>query len=542
MLIFVRYEIIIVYQRRGLFYNLFVMSKELWIRVFLLWVASVFLAIWFSVLYQSNMEPTNQEIKEDGKIAIKEDYSDLWINPNDYNSLGDYLAVAQTQSWKTVDIEKEDFVICKKDKDGSISYTPFYQNEIKWDYFNDISDKNAAIADIYQSLNEDCLFWWANSEHGTKILFEPDVAHPETYLLNKVISKKIAVDDLLTELKNTTKPSANKQELISYLHEFKWDYKNSFIQKRKLCLKDKDYCWKVKEFILSWIIKDENWETVKGADIVLLNDTKISTKSDKDWKFNLKFEYYPFSHLRFKFSKLWYSDWFHAESFNTYKDKNWIWLRNVSITLHTPENNYIVSKETNDYIVEKDGKKYYLFESEQSKYWVPVDGLYLMNGKKWQWNKFQVYLYEFKKTDNIADLMEVDTFNNFSGYVWNLMKTFWMPYIQFIDEDTNEEIFVHKSNPMILQNHIYHMKELYENYDKIYEALTVEDMEFLVKKSRELWWYPIDFEFLTKNDFLRWPAWWALDRKKWVWENIWAKVITTDGLIETPFYSINDMN
>jgi hypothetical protein len=61
-----------------------------------------------------------------------------------------------------------------------------------------------------------------------------------------------------------------------------------------------------------------------------------------------------------------------------------------------------------------------------------------------------------------------------------------MPYIQFIDEDTNEEIFVHKSNPMILQNHIYHMKELYENYDKIYEALTVEDMEFLVKKSREL--------------------------------------------------------
>jgi hypothetical protein len=67
-------------------------------------------------------------------------------------------------------------------------------------------------------------------------------------------------------------------------------------------------------------------------------------------------------------------------------------------------------------------------------------------------------------------------------------------------------------------------------------------MEFLVKKSRELWWYPIDFEFLTKNDFLRWPAWWALDRKKWVWENIWAKVITMDGLIETPFYSINDMN
>jgi hypothetical protein len=40
-----------------------------------------------------------------------------------------------------------------------------------------------------------------------------------------------------------------------------------------------------------------------------------------------------------------------------------------------------------------------------------------MNGKKWDGNKFNVYLYEFKKSDNIADLMEVDTFNNFSGYV-----------------------------------------------------------------------------------------------------------------------------
>jgi hypothetical protein len=30
------------------------------------------------------------------------------------------------------------------------------------------------------------------------------------------------------------------------------------------------------------------------------------------------------------------------------------------------------------------------------------------------------------------------------------------------------------------------MKELYENYDKIYEALTNDDMKFLVEKSKEL--------------------------------------------------------
>jgi hypothetical protein len=70
------------------------------------------------------------------------------------------------------------------------------------------------------------------------------------------------------------------------------------------------------------------------------------------------------------------------------------------------------------------------------------------------------------------------------------------------------------SNPIILQNHIYHMKELYENYDKIYEAISDEDMEFLVKYSEEKKGYPITFEFLTENNLLRWPGWWVLDRKK----------------------------
>ncbi len=61
-----------------------------------------------------------------------------------------------------------------------------------------------------------------------------------------------------------------------------------------------------------------------------------------------------------------------------------------------------------------------------------------------------------------------------------------MPYIQFIHTETKKELFVAKSNPMILQNNIYHMKELYENYDNIYEALTPEDMKYLVSKSKEL--------------------------------------------------------
>jgi len=55
-----------------------------------------------------------------------------------------------------------------------------------------------------------------------------------------------------------------------------------------------------------------------------------------------------------------------------------------------------------------------------------------------------------------------------------------MPYIQIFDNLNKEELFIKSSNPMILQNQVYHMKELYENHDKIYEALTKDDMKFLV--------------------------------------------------------------
>jgi hypothetical protein len=65
------------------------------------------------------------------------------------------------------------------------------------------------------------------------------------------------------------------------------------------------------------------------------------------------------------------------------------------------------------------------------------------------------------------------------------MKTFGMPYIQFFDADNGLELFTYSSDPMILQNQVYHMKELYENYDQIYTAITPEDMEYLYNYSEE---------------------------------------------------------
>jgi hypothetical protein len=61
-----------------------------------------------------------------------------------------------------------------------------------------------------------------------------------------------------------------------------------------------------------------------------------------------------------------------------------------------------------------------------------------------------------------------------------------MPYIQFVDKKSEKELYIKSSNPMILQNQIYHMKELYKNADQIYSEITDEDMQFLVDKSNEL--------------------------------------------------------
>jgi hypothetical protein len=65
-------------------------------------------------------------------------------------------------------------------------------------------------------------------------------------------------------------------------------------------------------------------------------------------------------------------------------------------------------------------------------------------------------------------------------------------------------------------------------------------MKFLVEKSNELWGFPINFEFLTGNNMLRWPAWWTLDRKKWIWHNIGSRVLDEWWLVELEFYSIKD--
>lgn len=485
------------------------------------------------------LKTQDQNIISDSIIPI--DYELIGIDPNNYKTIQDFLSDTQVLPDMDIDISKDNFVICKKNTNDTTSYIPFYQSDIKNGFFDERDMKNLAIVDIYTSAQDECIFGWYWSDGEKTILFEEDIQHRDTYIINSIFSKANNMNDIIEELEQVKNNSIHKKELLWYLYDLKWDYSIARTQRNKICQNHSDTCEKKWNFNLNGIITDDLWMPLSNASITLLNDSKISTSSDNNGNYILDFQYYPFSHLRFKVTLPWYSDSFQTVSFNNDQDISWDKRENIDFVLHTPDQKYSVETKLSDNQISYDWKTYFEFRTWQSRYLLPLDALFLQDWSQWQWKNFEVYLYEFSKWDNIEGLVNVDTFNEVSGYVGNLMKTFGMPYIQFIDSQTWQELFVKKSQPMILQNSIYHMQELYDNYDQIYEAITLEDMNFLVSYSTQQGWYPIDFEFLTQNNFLRWPAWWVLDRNKWIWESVGSRVLTVDGLVELPFYSINDL-
>jgi hypothetical protein len=65
-------------------------------------------------------------------------------------------------------------------------------------------------------------------------------------------------------------------------------------------------------------------------------------------------------------------------------------------------------------------------------------------------------------------------------------------------------------------------------------------MGYLYNYSQANEWYPITFDFLTTNNFLRWPVRWTLDRKSGTWKSVPSRLINTWWLVELPFWQIED--
>ena len=479
--------------------------------------------------------------QEISKILVQENYNKIWINPDNYNTFENFLDDFKTFTWVLIDPINENFTVWIIKNNGDYLFIPFNFHEDK-DLFLDKTNKNLAILDIYQAHKNWLLYWGINSEYWNKIVFEKEFQHPETAILNEIFDVNLYdesnnVYNIIDTLNKSDEIWLSNNELLAYLDDFIWNYDEANKNRDTFCKKYKVNCDNKMNLNISWIILDSNSEPIPWVKIELLNNNSINTISGVDWSYSFEFEYYPFSHLRFKSSKTWYSDWFSTYSFNDYFSKSKQKDLFIKFTLNKAHNTFSIN---NSNLSDYKKWKYYMIETSYSKYFIPMDGLYYLDWRNYKNNNFDVFTYQFSKTSNMNNLLENDTFEPVYGYVWNIMKTFGMPYIQFVDKDTWKELFIKSSNPMILQNQVYHMKELYENSDNIYEKITTEDMKILVEKSEELWWYPIDFDFLTQNSFLRWPARWSLDRITWIWSNVWCRVLNTDWLVELPFYHIKD--
>ena len=509
------------------------------------------LLIWIVIFFNTNLFFWgNQEIKENKKVGFhnwkiiseilnNDNYIKLWINPEKYETFVIFLEDFKSYSWVLIDPLNEKFVIwLKSDTQNDITFIPFNIKESK-DIFKDSNNKNLAIIDIYKAYKSDSIYGWENSKYMNKILFENDFQHPKTNELNKIFAVNIFdqsnnVYDIINSFKKSKEVWISNTELLAYLNDFIWNYDEASSNRSYICIKYNSKCDNNIVVDITWKVLDSKWIPLPWVKIELLNKPENYAITNSDWIYSFKFKYYNFAHLRFKSSLSWYSDWFSTVSLNDNHSnkKNY----NIEFKMHSADNSYNIN---NTNITKYIKWRYYIIEDEQSKYFIPTDWLYKTDWTNYTDNNFDIYTYLFTKESNMDSMLENDTFEPVYWYVWNIMKTFGMQYIQFVDKNTWEELYIKSSNPMILQNQIYHMKELYENSDNIYEKLTKEDMKVLVEKSKE-WWYPIDFEYLTKNNFLRWPAWWSLDRISWIWSNVWSKVINVDWLVELPFYHIKD--
>lgn len=518
------------------------MKKNLILIVLFLFVW-ILLFVWLNIFKTKpptiTSNNTQQELwlhngKPISDILNKNNYEKVWINPEKYATLEAFLQDFKTFTWVEIDPINENFTIWVEKENGNTLYIPFKFKE-NADVFQEKQAKNLAILDIYTSYQSGMIYGGINSQYGNKVIFENENYHPESQELKKFFNREVNVFEYINSLEKTQVLWKDKEELLAYLYDFTWDYQKAQDTRQDTC-KEFQICQdKYTKITVSGQILDSDEKPIAWAKIELLNDTSISTISDAEWKYTLAFSFSSLAHLRFKTSILWYSDGFANYSLN--QNMNLSKQIALDFHLHKYHDKVAINPQT---VSEYEKGKYYLITTENSKYFIPKDGLYYLDGRKYEKNDFEVYLYQFTKWSNMENLLENDTFEPVFWYVWNIMKTFWMPYIQFIDRETKQELFIKSSNPMILQNQIYHMQELYDNYDKIYSAVTPEDMNNLYKYSQEHEWYPIDFDYLVQNNFLRWPARWALDRKTWIWQNVWQRLLDTNGLVELPFYSIKD--
>lgn len=346
-------------------------------------------------------------------------------------------------------------------------------------------------------------------------------ADMKTHLLQVYESKDYNLDDLLR---------------LRYLYALESD----FAKIQEIENKMKWLTWSIEFFnkhnvklLISWTVKTPDNLPIPNASVKMLW-TDNSTLTDNEWNFKFDITTLWMRTIRLEAFKLWFSNWVIPYQILVAANEQNL---NADFVLE-PYTQFAVIDTINKTIVWENTSFLwddYIVNTNLSKYYIPSNAFIHEDGKQFKW-KVNAYFFEFTKASNNQNLLENDIFDDVSWYAWNLMKTFWMPYALFVT-DSWERIHVLESNSIRLEYKIPEMNALRTNQDKIYEPLTEEDMQFLLDKSNELSWYPIDRQFLIDNKLVRFPAFWIFDQTKWIWVNQWLKVLNTEWSIELLFYT-----
>lgn len=287
------------------------------------------------------------------------------------------------------------------------------------------------------------------------------------------------------------------------------------------------------KLIITWTVKAPDSTPIPNATVKMLW-TDISTLTKDDGSFEFDITTLWMRTIRLEAFKIWFSNWVIPYQILVAAKEQPI-TADFVLEPYTQFAVLDTAKKTiqwNNAIVSWSN---FIVTTNSSDYFIPVNSLVYENWKPFKWI-VNAYFFEFTKASNNQNLLENDIFDDVAWYAWNLMKTFGMPYVMFVTDD-GERIHVLDKNSIRLVYNIAEMNALRTNQDKIYEPLTDQDMNFLLEKSNELDWYPIDRQFLIDNKLVRFPAFWIFDQTKWIWVNQWLKVLDVEWKIELLFYT-----
>lgn len=412
-------------------------------------------------------------------------------------------------------------------------------------YFSllNMAEKNLSSGDLnefYELLDESRIV----ERGGIQFVPEDDLPedmqfHNDIYSFNieqsshttkAILEKKIRDDDYTSE----------DLWRLGYLYELEGNYERRNELNRLNCEIFGERC--VNEnisIIVSGRVIDGDGSPIQSAEVeVLSKDSATSALTNQNGTFEIVVSAKEMEKLRIKASKRNFSDGvssFVVLSGNRKEYTTDSIVLESAIKIITIDNSHKTITGEGNYI--KNGDTF-VVETNQSIYEIPLDALVKEDGSVYS-GEADIYLYEFTNETMPESLAAVDTFDDVVGYAGNFMQTFGMPYVQFFTPE-RKELHIHKSNPINLKYQIVHMEDLYTGSYNIYKPLTVSDMELLVAISNERSGYPIDRRFLIDANLFNFPAWWVFDRTTGVWNNEGMRVLNTDGLIETIFYTIRD--